>query len=163
MSRIVIKILNEDAQSLGHIHVDGLAGLNYLFIWDRIVGGYTYAPKNQQEIDDIFACALINRFPYRFAPVLIDGEQGTTTPRLAPPPLVLHAAYEKMPLEELVTLCADCGFGPADSSNRAMVMAQLDAFYLGRAWTDAEKPSKPAAKAAVRPRAPMKEPVGADV
>ena len=61
------------------------------------------------------------------------------TPAYVPPPLVKKALYAGYGLEDLLALCADCGFAPDNSKDRRAVLAQLDAYYLGRGQLEFEK------------------------
>ena len=45
-------ICNETKQTAS-LHVDGMSGNSYRFLWNKEQGFYTYEPMSQDEIDDI--------------------------------------------------------------------------------------------------------------
>jgi hypothetical protein len=161
MTRILLKVTNESSADLGHLDVTGASGLCYKFTWDKLVGAFVYLPQSNDEISDIFDMLRLPQFPYRFLPVLIEGNVKSATPIFSPPPLVKKELYEKNDMEELVALCADCGFAPDDSGSRRAVLAQLNAYFLGRVHhlaaqeqtppAQPQRPKKPARAASSQP------------
>jgi hypothetical protein len=139
MSRILLKVTNESSKDLGHLDVYGESGLCYKFCWDNLLQAFVYLPKGNNEIADIFAMMNVPRFPYQMLPILIEGDVKSGTPAYVPPPLVKKALYAGYGLEDLLALCADCGFAPDNSKDRRAVLAQLDAYYLGRGQLEFEK------------------------
>lgn len=65
----LIKIVGEKKSS-DHRKQDGYSGIRYLFRWNPEVRGYTYEPKNQAEVDDLFRkkTALAQYSPVEKAP-----------------------------------------------------------------------------------------------
>jgi hypothetical protein len=141
MSRILIKVANESSSELGCLDVYGASGICYKFLWDQLTNGFTYLPKTNDEITDIFEMLAVPRFPYRFLPILVDGDVKAATPIFSPPPIVAKELYSKHDADELMALCADCGFVPDDAGNRRSVLAQLNSYFLGRAHQQVEKPA----------------------
>ena len=149
MPKLLIKII-AGTEELTHVHMDGLNGTPYLFLWNKEVRAYTYEPKDQAEIEDIFGAMSLKTFPWQFAPIMVEGDAKPDGPGKIPP-FIGRDKYAKHSLEELVSLCNDCGFIPQRADDIDADRAQLDAYMIGRAWA-AKHPSRPA-KATTKPAA----------
>lgn len=62
-----LKILNETKARL-YLKADGYSGLRYVFKWDGKLRAYTYQPKHQDEVDDLFK-TMGRSTSYIFCPV----------------------------------------------------------------------------------------------
>lgn len=67
---LIIKIQepkNSETLILDHVRP------GYVFRWEEAHKAYTYHPKNQKEIDEIFAAQRVYRSVWTFIPVAVDG------------------------------------------------------------------------------------------
>jgi hypothetical protein len=145
----LLKVVNEPKGAMPFLTLGDTANREHVFNWNEAVGAYCYVPTSQQESDDIIATNWTNlRFPWRIAPVMVDDATlksvtgGVKLPVSTSviPPFVRRELYEAYPLQDLLMMCADCGFvpeGPADNEDN--VKRQLHRYYEGRAWAVEEQ------------------------
>lgn len=129
--KILVTILNE-SQLHTALHLDGMSGRPYAFLWNKSLDRYAYEPKNQEEINDIFATQGVI-CPWHLSPVLIDGEMGKATAAKIPP-FIERRLYENHTDAELLALAADIGLELQGAVGRENALRQLDAYMSGRAW-----------------------------
>ena len=135
---ILLKILNE-VKGRKALKVDGYSGLRYKFVWDPDHKAYTYLPKGQGELDDLFK--TVGRVTaYVFAPVIV-GDQPAPQPQ---PPTPTQKQDES-----LRELCMQRGIVLTDSDTNDTALRLSRAYDKGVKDTLDTVPSK-------RPKAPRK-------
>jgi hypothetical protein len=168
MSNMLLKIVNENFGNSQFRTLGDPANHQHVFEWNATHGAYCYAPKSQQESDDIISTNWVSlNCPWRVAPIW-DGQPATNSAAAATnaaaagsakiPPFVPKAAYAQYPVRDLLDLCADAGFIPqGDTANSHNLRLQLDRYYEGRAWA-AEDMKRLREKVVVLERAGVKAP-----
>ncbi len=158
MTKILIKITNEVVDGIKHRLVCGLSGKEYVFMADAGEQAYIYEPKELPfEVRDIFGVVAQPFFPWRFEPVLVEGEAGDQ--RVAPfrvTPYVTPDKYENHTLAELLALAEDCGFHARMRHDAEAVRAQLESYFMGRAVGEKAARLGVGANGEVPPPAPPK-------
>lgn len=141
---MLLKICNENKGWSDVMTLGDISNVQHSFMWNEQYGAYCYAPKNQQEADDILATN------YAFAKVvwkvgvIFDGSAPVqVTPAAVStakiPPYVKPDLYDAYPLTDLLGLCADSGFRPElNPEDPNQVKVQLHRYYEGRAWAAEE-------------------------
>lgn len=132
MSKLLLKITNQPGDMIVHRIVAGLSGKEYLFLFDQERQAYVYEPRDDFEIEDIFGLVALPNFPWRFAPIIADGD-GIKPRASTPPPWITPDKYAEHTLDDLLGLCRDVGLAPKEAHDAAAVRAQLDAYFVGRA------------------------------
>lgn len=147
--KIIIKINNEAETTFPHRIVGGLK--DYVFLFNKQVNAYCYAPQDLIEQDDIFNLVSTPNFPWRFSPVLVDSDEpekpGAPLPKFSIPPYITADRYADHTLDELLALAADVGLRVQGAHAPDLVRLQLDAYMVGRAVAEkalSELPKAPA-------------------
>ena len=149
--KILIKILNES--HLYHsLNLEGISGKPYAFLWNKTLDSYTYEPKGQEEINDIFATQGVI-CPWHLSPIIIEGEmsEGGQAKPLTIPPYLSRKLYENHSDAELVALAADVGLTLQGARERDNMLRQLDAYMAGRSWGAKHPVELPAVPAPAEP------------
>ncbi|MDP1581212.1 MAG: hypothetical protein Q8M02_13135 [Candidatus Didemnitutus sp.] len=113
--------------------MSGVSGREYMFLFNPDLGAYAYEPADEFEINDIFELVAFPMHPFRYGPVVIEGERGNPSMIARIAPWLTPDKYAENSIEELAALCADCGFCPKSSKDAGALRMQLDAYFIGRA------------------------------
>ena len=158
--QLLIKILGQTKQ-FPALHVD--FGPGYSFPWNEAQKAYTYAPKAQKEIDDIFQSQSVHGVWF-FAPVLVESAPAADAAPAAPVAANPDAEAEITRLSGLLraseTLIAKLRAETADRDETiTMLRADLDA----QRTKAAQIPATAAGPAKAKPgRKPQPIPVETD-
>ncbi len=158
MSKLLIKIQGETFFHQ-HMTIEGMGGKAYVFKWDKNHRAYIFTPQCQQDIDDLFATQGVG-CARQIAPLVVEGETSETMqvePANRIPPFLSRKEYESRSVGDLVELCRHNGFAPL-GTDKTNLLAQLDAYFAGRAWNRVETsapdlpvPAKPARRKPAKP------------
>lgn len=148
--KMIIVLLGEDSPSLGHLDLDGISGKPYKFIYDKTRLSYVYIPKDQEEVNDIFQAGAVPRFPWKFVPEMAE----MAVQKYYIPPFVSREKYARLDLEGLTMLATDCGI-PILRPEPDLILAQLDAYMLGRGLVEKKKDTPKTAPVVPPPEEPQ--------
>lgn len=128
--KILIKVLNE-SQLHSSLNLEGISGKPYVFQWNKLLDSYAYEPKDQEEINDIFATQGVI-CPWHLSPVIVEGEMSKDS-KITIPPFIDRKLYENHTPAELIALASDVGLR-LQGKDPASHLVQIDAYMTGRAW-----------------------------
>lgn len=147
-----LKILNE-VRSGSILKVDGYSGILYLFKWDGNIRAYTYKPKKQDEVDDLFK-TMGRTTAYVFCPV--NATQTVSPVNAEPNEFVVPCSAKPSPLDDKLTeLCLMRGIVVSEEDSNEIADRLIKAYDKGA--TDSLN-SLPAVKKRPRRVPPMLAP-----
>jgi len=145
-----LKILNE-SKARAYLKANGYSGLRYLFKWEAKLRAYTYQPKNQNEVDDLFR-TMGRTSSYIFVPVNNPPLTDTVTVSTAVETAPFIVEVSKQPLaDQLVEQCLHRGVIVTDDDNDETAKRLIAAYDKGatdtlsstRSATRSKRPRKP--------------------
>lgn len=146
-----LKILNE-TRSRSILKANGRSGFLYIFKWDGVRRAYTYYPKSQHEVDDLFG-TMGRSTSYIFAPVDVpqakpaEVQDAPAVPAQADPlPSVPVPEPIRLVTPDLVEMALHRGLIATDGEAYETVERVIGAYDKGVADTIAATPARRKAK-----------------